>query len=145
MIQVTVPFTLEFETKSYIQVISWTDQCDVDLQFDVGTFCGSQIDLLSQRIELKYVFVNHVQTVSFEQEIYEGIPLHQPDEVWELELQQLLELYDLEPDSKWVMLTLVHFYQHLKRPSVLSKDILTKLIKIDSLRKGYYDDYRIII
>ncbi|KAI8333736.1 hypothetical protein BC941DRAFT_434331 [Chlamydoabsidia padenii] len=64
----------------------------------------------------------------------------------------LRELLDLEPDSKWTLLTLVHFLQQLKLRSSCQKDnttameelddesiqILDRLTKLDYYRKEHY-------
>jgi hypothetical protein len=116
----------------------------VTISIEAGAFCGSQIDLLSSQIDIECSQSSETKTVPFKQDMVSKLSGNQPESVWELELEQILELYELEPDSKWVMLTLVHLYQHLKKPFQLSVDILEKLIKTDGFRKGYYEDYRIL-
>ncbi len=69
----------------------------------------------------------------------------QGKQVWENELNHLHDLYDLEPDCKWVLLALVQFYIELKKPISESIKLLDHLVEIDPCRKYYYLDTSICL
>eukprot|EP00842_Homolaphlyctis_polyrhiza_P004249 jgi/Hompol1/4825/HPOL_003971-RA len=68
----------------------------------------------------------------------------QPVDVWERELTSIQELSEIEPDSKWPLLALVHIYQHLDLAKYADAAIeaLDRLVSIDALRQNYYLDLR---
>ncbi|KAI8816880.1 geranylgeranyltransferase type II [Fimicolochytrium jonesii] len=61
---------------------------------------------------------------------------------WESELQSVRELVDLEPDSKWALLTMVHMLTKLSNPESLTeaREILQRLEVIDPDRREYHRD-----
>ena len=135
-----------FETRSHLQVIECLDtSTKVDIEISSGAFCGSSLDKVSTRIKIDCLLNSQgleMKSVSFVQES-EPFQIQKDRTVWENELEHILELYELEPDSKWVMLMLLHLYQYLNKPPQLSIEILDKLLQTDPYRKGYYLDYRI--
>ncbi|KAJ3284743.1 hypothetical protein HK104_009799 [Borealophlyctis nickersoniae] len=65
---------------------------------------------------------------------------YQPDSVWRRELQSIQELVEIEPDSKWALLTLVHIMNELGGHDAKAIGILEKLENLDSYRANYYRD-----
>ncbi|KAJ3396381.1 hypothetical protein HDU92_003223 [Lobulomyces angularis] len=79
---------------------------------------------------------------------------HQPLEIWQNEMKYVKELIELEPESKWALLTLVNMLREVDQLEEMQKDplhekgqklletieILEKLVKIDPSRKIFYMD-----
>lgn len=65
---------------------------------------------------------------------------YQPESVWEAELEAINELSDLEPDSKWPLLTRVHILRRLGRQLDVAVSLLDRLMQIDPLRVNCYKD-----
>ncbi|KAJ3008088.1 Rab geranylgeranyltransferase [Thoreauomyces humboldtii] len=61
---------------------------------------------------------------------------------WTTELASVQELVDLEPDSKWALLTTVHIMKHLARSEDVDaiREALKRLEELDPDRKEYYRD-----
>ncbi|KAJ3125257.1 hypothetical protein HK100_010905 [Physocladia obscura] len=68
---------------------------------------------------------------------------YQPQEIWVRELKSIQELVELEPDSKWPLMSLVHILHEIGGDDADDKSIylLEKLQKVDPDRVGYYTDY----
>ncbi|KAI8920816.1 geranylgeranyltransferase type II [Powellomyces hirtus] len=66
----------------------------------------------------------------------------QDRERWMKELESIQELVEIEPDSKWALLTVVHIMMHLGRNEDHDEviQILKKLQTLDSDRAAYYKD-----
>ncbi|XP_065675024.1 geranylgeranyl transferase type-2 subunit alpha-like isoform X1 [Hydra vulgaris] len=60
------------------------------------------------------------------------------------ELESCQILYDEEPNNKWTMLTLLHLMHavDLNEYNNEMSSLLDKLVRVDSIRKGYYNDLR---
>ncbi|XP_069128129.1 geranylgeranyl transferase type-2 subunit alpha-like isoform X2 [Argopecten irradians] len=62
------------------------------------------------------------------------------------ELDSIRELHSVEPDNKWVLLTMVHLMkatdpEHTKYDTELEESF-NKLVAVDAMRKSYYKDLR---
>ncbi|KAI8907237.1 hypothetical protein EDD86DRAFT_227836, partial [Gorgonomyces haynaldii] len=63
----------------------------------------------------------------------------QPKEIWQREYESIKELSELEPDSKWPHLALVHVQEHLgKKQEAI--ETLKRLIEVDPTHAQYYND-----
>jgi geranylgeranyl transferase type-2 subunit alpha len=66
--------------------------------------------------------------------------------IWKKEAESVRELVELEPDSKWALITLVYLMRDIVSREGGSYDEvigwIVKLGEIDGGRKGYYDDLR---
>ncbi|KAI8805830.1 hypothetical protein BJ742DRAFT_396309 [Cladochytrium replicatum] len=60
--------------------------------------------------------------------------------VFHRELEAIQELYEVEPNSKWVMLTINHLLTRLNEGLDQCTNLLARLVEVDPLRKGYYED-----
>ncbi|KAI8901010.1 hypothetical protein BC833DRAFT_548643 [Globomyces pollinis-pini] len=118
----------------------------LELKFNAGAFMGNTTDNLSQTV---MIYSNDIppdlshQVLKFSQQSeteYTPSVIKQPAVVLEAEYESLQELEELEPDSKWVLLTLVHLQQALRKESEESIKLLKRLESIDPMRIGYYRD-----
>jgi geranylgeranyl transferase type-2 subunit alpha len=74
-----------------------------------------------------------------------GLHMHHcaSDNVWKNELNSIASLAELEPDSKWAILTLAKMYENLGQIDE-SQQMYEKLVLIDPYRVNYYRDEGII-
>lgn len=125
------------------------ESSNVEVIFELGAFHGNILGLASGKITfpLPTTTVNNSKFTTIEfMQLKGGTPTSelskQPDSIWIQELSHIEELVEVEPDSKWALLTLLEFYQHLNKDSKVVLELLERLSTIDPFRKGYYNDIR---
>ncbi|GLH00441.1 Geranylgeranyl transferase type-2 subunit alpha [Gryllus bimaculatus] len=100
---------------------------------------NKQIDQLNLHIKGPGVEAWGSKKPQFDAQFSQGLT-----SVLETELDSYHQLLDLEPDSKWTLLTIVLLMQaidrHLYKDDTMQK--IGQLKKIDPLRSGYYEDLR---
>ncbi|KAJ3034951.1 hypothetical protein HK097_004329, partial [Rhizophlyctis rosea] len=67
---------------------------------------------------------------------------YQPPAIWSRESKSVEELVEVEPDSKWALLTLVYMMKEVTGRDEDAIRILEKLEKLDGMRAGYYRDLK---
>ncbi|KAJ3037602.1 hypothetical protein HDV00_001490 [Rhizophlyctis rosea] len=67
---------------------------------------------------------------------------YQSHSIWERELKSVEELVEVEPDSKWALLTLVYMLKEVGGRDEAAVKILGRLEKLDSFRAEYYRDLK---
>jgi hypothetical protein len=122
-------FTIKIPSKAYHTHFDKTGEvktlsCEVIIEFSEG------IGKIIQRKE--------EMTIS---QHYMGV------EVWKNEAESVRELFEIEPESKWALITLVYLMRDIvKRKDTGEYDEIVewvdKLAEIDASRKGYYKDLR---
>ncbi|KAJ3022513.1 UNVERIFIED_CONTAM: hypothetical protein HDU68_009065 [Siphonaria sp. JEL0065] len=66
---------------------------------------------------------------------------YQSREIWIREMESIRELVEVEPDSKWPLMSLVHVLHELKGYSQEAIGVLEKLKTVDPDRINFYSDY----
>jgi hypothetical protein len=141
LIECSFEATFDFEIRSYVQGVWLSHNNSGTVRLQAGAFGGRQFGLHSSLILIQVGRTEEPIFLDFDQQESTDGANHDPmTDMWEHELEQMLELYELEPSSKWVMLCLLQLYQHLGKPCSESVSILDNLIQIDPDRKGYYQD-----
>ncbi|KAJ3394411.1 hypothetical protein HDU84_008407 [Entophlyctis sp. JEL0112] len=72
---------------------------------------------------------------------FSGTDLRQQRSVWERELESVRELVELEPESKWPLMALVHIMNELGGKNDECIAVLERLRQVDPDRDKFYADY----
>ncbi|KAJ3319073.1 hypothetical protein HDV06_006692 [Boothiomyces sp. JEL0866] len=113
---------------SELQILEYQELSD-NIEFDAGTFVGSQLDLVSSKITIAKGEISQE---------YSNVPFDSKPLLEELPI--LKELLELEPDSKWVLLGILYIYTTLGIEKQESIKLLDHLQKIDKKRISYYKE-----
>ncbi|KAI9207979.1 uncharacterized protein BJ171DRAFT_455956 [Polychytrium aggregatum] len=92
--------------------------------------------LAESAVQLRLEQSGVAQEASPVNEIFQSV------ETWKRELEAIQELVEVEPDSKWALLTVVHIMKRLGCHDQQAIQHLDHLAKIDPARKEYYRDYK---
>ncbi|KAK6099963.1 hypothetical protein MT418_001333 [Batrachochytrium dendrobatidis] len=117
----------------------------LNMVIDSGRFSGNRLDLNSSTTTIHGTMgskTTWMNVMLCEQSV--STQMMQSNSVWQEELSFIEQLSEIEPDSKWPLLTLVYIYEHVdsaKHAKSASK-ILNRLAEIDPLRTNYYRDWR---
>jgi hypothetical protein len=134
------------QKSSTVQSISVQRIATYDFSFKVesGFFEGASLDHACSEINIFFSIGNTITgalLLSIDESLDEECSDKQiSSSELESELEIIQELAEVEPNSKWVLLTLVFFYERVGKNMAAIK-LLNRLENLDPFRVNYYRDY----